>query len=83
MRAGKNPEAACLAALERMVQATRVSYLLDDQGRPRFDVKFYAVNAAGDTGGAAMWSGAEYAVCRAGSAPELKEAAYLYERDPT
>jgi N4-(beta-N-acetylglucosaminyl)-L-asparaginase len=82
MRAGKSPEAACLAALERMVQATRVRYLLDDKGRPGFNVKFYAVNADGDTGGAAMWSGGEYAVCRSGSAPELKPCEYLYERDP-
>ena len=81
MRTGKEPEAACLAALERMVQATRVPYLLDERGRPSFDVKFYAVDAAGRTGGAAMWSGAQYAVCRAGSGPVLEDCAYLYKRN--
>ncbi|MGD8441645.1 MAG: N(4)-(beta-N-acetylglucosaminyl)-L-asparaginase [Holophagae bacterium] len=81
MRAGKDPEAACLGALERMVRATRLPYLLDARGRPSFDVKFYAVDAAGRTGGAAMWSGAQYAVCRAGSDPVLQDCAYLYERD--
>jgi N4-(beta-N-acetylglucosaminyl)-L-asparaginase len=81
MRAGKSPEAACLAALERLVQATRVSYLLDNTGRPSFDVKFYAVNAAGVTGSAALWSGAKHAVCRAGSKPELVDCAYLFKRD--
>ena len=82
MRNGKDPEAACIAALERMVDATRVSYLLDDHGRPNFNVKFYAVDARGRAGGAAMWSGGEYAVCRGGSQPELLDSAYLYERDP-
>jgi N4-(beta-N-acetylglucosaminyl)-L-asparaginase len=81
MRAGKSPEAACLAALERMVQATRVPYLLDDKGRPSFDVKFYAVNKKGETGSAAIWSGAKHAVCRSGSEPEHLDSAYLYERD--
>ena len=82
MRAGKSPEAACLAALERMVQATRVPYLLDDKGRPSFDVKFYAVNKNGETGSAAIWSGAKHAVCRSGSEPVHLDCAYLYKRDP-
>jgi len=82
MRAGKSPEAACLAALERMVQATRVPYLLDAKGRPSFDVKFYAVNKSGETGSAAIWSGAKHAVCRSGSEPVLLDSAFLYERDP-
>jgi N4-(beta-N-acetylglucosaminyl)-L-asparaginase len=64
-----------------MVRATRVPYLLDDKGRPSFDVKFYAVNKAGETGSAAMWSGAKYAVCRSGSKPMLMDCAYLYQRD--
>ena len=81
MRAGMSPEAACLAALERMVQATRVPYLLDNKGRPSFDVKFYAVNKNGETGSAAIWSEAKHAVCRSGSEPVLLDSAYLYERD--
>jgi len=82
MRAGKSPEAACVAGLERLVQATRVPYLLDDQGRPSFDVKFYAVNKSGETGSAAIWSGAKHAVCRSGSEPVHEDCAYLYKRDP-
>ena len=82
MRAGKAPEAACLASLERLVQATRVPYLLDDKGRPSFDVKFYAVNKRGETGSAAIWSGAKHAVCRSGSKPVHEDCAYLYKRDP-
>ncbi len=82
MRSGKSPEAACLAAMERLVQATRVPYLLDGKGRPSFDVKFYAVNKKGETGSAAIWSGAQHAVCRSGSDPVHMDCAYLYKRDP-
>ncbi len=71
MRTGLSPEAACLAALERMVRATRVPYLLDAKGRPAFNVNFYAVNKAGETGGASIWSGKKHAVSRSGSAPVL------------
>jgi N4-(beta-N-acetylglucosaminyl)-L-asparaginase len=81
MRGGASPTDACLGALERMVRATRLPSLLDDRGRPSFDVKFYAVDRKGRVGGAAMWSGATFAVCRAGAEPELKDAAYLYQRD--
>jgi N4-(beta-N-acetylglucosaminyl)-L-asparaginase len=82
MRGGASPEDACLGALDRLVRATRVAYLLDDQGRPTFDVKFYAVNKAGDAAGAAIWAGAEYAVCRGGEAPKLKPCVSLYPSRP-
>ncbi len=82
MRAGASPEDACLGALDRLVRATRVPYLLDDQGRPTFDVKFYAVDKTGNAAGAAIWAGAEYAVCRGGEAPALKPCASLYPTKP-
>jgi N4-(beta-N-acetylglucosaminyl)-L-asparaginase len=80
MRRGASPTDACLGALERVVRATRVGYLLDDQGRPKFDVKFYAVNRAGEVGAAAVWSGASYAMCRAGEEPRHADCSFLYER---
>jgi len=81
MRRGAAPTQACLEALERIVRATRVPYLLDGDGRPAFDVKLYAVNRAGAVGGAALWSGARFAVCRAGEAPSLEDCAFLYRRE--
>jgi N4-(beta-N-acetylglucosaminyl)-L-asparaginase len=78
MRTGKSPRDACLGALDRLVQATRVPYLLDSKGRPTFDVKFYAVNPRGESGAAAIWAGAKYAWCGGGSAPELRGCASLY-----
>lgn len=80
MRAGKSPEAACLATLERVVRNTRVPYLKDEAGRPKNNLSLYAVNVAGVVGGAALWSGARFAVCRAGSEPQLVDSAYLFKR---
>jgi len=81
MRQGASPTDACLAACERVVRATRVPYLLDERGRPLFDVKFYAVNRAGEPGGAAIYSGGRFAVCSTGKEPELQDCAHLIERE--
>jgi N4-(beta-N-acetylglucosaminyl)-L-asparaginase len=78
MRAGQSPRDACLGALDRLVRATRVPYLLDGDGSPKFDVKFYAVNKAGEAAGAAIWAGAAYALCRGGEEARLMECASLY-----
>jgi N4-(beta-N-acetylglucosaminyl)-L-asparaginase len=78
MRAGQSPRDACLGALDRLVRATRVPYLLDEQGRPNFDVKFYAINRAGEAAAAAIWAGGEYALCRGGEEPQLMKCASLY-----
>jgi len=78
MRSGQSPRDACLGALDRLVHATRVPYLLDGEGRPKFDVKFYAVNKAGEAAGAAIWAGGEYAFCRGGEEARLMECASLY-----
>jgi N4-(beta-N-acetylglucosaminyl)-L-asparaginase len=80
MRQGASPEAACLEACRRMVRNTRLDYLKDAQGRPKNNVTLYAVNRAGEAGGAAIWSGAQYALCRAGEAPRLLPTAYLFAR---
>ena len=80
MRGGASPTDACLGALRRIVNATRVTALLDERGRPNFDVKFYAVNRAGEAGSAAMWSGGKFAVCRSGAEPELLDCAFLFEK---
>jgi N4-(beta-N-acetylglucosaminyl)-L-asparaginase len=78
MRAGKSPREACLGALDRLVRATRVPYLLDDQGRPNFDVKFYAVNKAGEAASAAIWAGATYTICRGGEEARTMPCDSLY-----
>ena len=54
MRQGKSPEEACLAACERIAHHTKLARLLDEQGKPRFNVKFYAFNRVGVFGGAEL-----------------------------
>lgn len=80
MRRGTSPADACLEGLERIVRATKLPSLLDGAGRPSFDVKLYAVDRAGRVGAAAIWSGATYAVCRAGEPPRLQDCAFLFPR---
>jgi N4-(beta-N-acetylglucosaminyl)-L-asparaginase len=82
MRHGQSPEAACLATLERVVRDTKVDYLRDAKGRPKNNLLLYAVNRAGKVGSAAIWAGerSKYAVCRAGSEPQLFDCAYLFKK---
>jgi len=82
MRTGQSPRDACLGALDRLVRATRVPYLLDDQGRPNFNVQFYAVNKAGEAAGAAIWKGSTYTVCRAGEEARKLPCDSLYPTKP-
>jgi N4-(beta-N-acetylglucosaminyl)-L-asparaginase len=82
MRAGQSPRDACLGTLDRLVRATRVPYLLDDQGRPNFNVQFYAVNKAGEAAGAAIWAGSKYTLCRGGEEPSKLPCDSLYPMKP-
>ena len=79
MRAGMAPVDACLEALRRVVTFTTEARLRDPEGRPNFNVNYYAVNKNGEYGGAAIWSGARFAVCMDGEARH-EDSAYLFER---
>lgn len=79
MRNGMHPTDACLEALRRIVHVTVERRLLGENGRPNFNVNYYAVNKAGDFGGAAIYAGARYAVCVEGAARH-EDSAYLFER---
>ncbi len=80
MRAGMSPTDACLEALRRIVAFTVEPRLRNDDGRPSFNVNYYAVNKNGEYGGAAIWSGARFAVCVDGDARH-EDSAYLFERN--
>ena len=54
MRMGDAPEQACLNVCERIVERTKLARLQDEQGRPNFNVIFYAINKAGEVGGAQL-----------------------------
>jgi N4-(beta-N-acetylglucosaminyl)-L-asparaginase len=77
MRQGLSPEEAGLRVLKRIAENTIEPYLLDEKGRPNFNLLFYAVNKQGDYAGVSMRSGRKFAV-HDGSSNKLREAAYLY-----
>ncbi len=77
MADGKSPTDACLAALRDVVRYTKVKRLLREDGKPDFQVKFYAVNKAGEIGAAALYPTSYARATEAGA--ELADAAALFE----
>jgi len=59
------------------VVAMTPARLLNERGRPRFGLNFYALNKKGETGGASMYP-SKYAV-HDGSKAEVRDTAYLYQ----
>ncbi len=80
MRQGKSPEEACLLACKRIAAQTRMKRLLDEQGRPNFNVNFYAINKRGDYGGAAIWKGSQFAVNTGDKESKKVDCAYLFKK---
>ena len=77
MRRGMKPADACLETLKRVVAATPPR-LIDERGRPRFDLQFYALNKAGDFGAASLFP-ARYAA-HDGRDAAVRDTAFLYQR---
>jgi N4-(beta-N-acetylglucosaminyl)-L-asparaginase len=69
MRTGSSPKDAGLAALKRVVANTVEKRLLNERGKPNFNVRYYAANAAGDYAGVSLYeyseqgSRTQFAVC--------------------
>jgi N4-(beta-N-acetylglucosaminyl)-L-asparaginase len=78
MRQGLPPEQAVLKTLERVVEMTELR-LLDERGRPKFDLQFYAINKDGRYGAASLYEGAKFAVCDERGA-RVEECGFLYRR---
>ena len=78
MRRSLKPTDACVETLKRVVRLTPPRLLR--QGRPLFDLSFYAVNKQGDFGAASLYP-AKYAA-HDGKSGALRDTAYLYERRP-
>jgi N4-(beta-N-acetylglucosaminyl)-L-asparaginase len=79
MRQGMTPEQACIKTMERVIAMTEPR-LLNERGRPRFDLNFYAVSKDGRFAGACAYQGSRYAVADSGGA-RLMESAYLFKRE--
>jgi len=78
MRQGRSPEQACVETLERVVKTTKEKRLLGSDGRPSFNISFYAVNKKGAYGGAALYP-SRFCV-NTGEASTLVDSAYLFKR---
>jgi N4-(beta-N-acetylglucosaminyl)-L-asparaginase len=76
MRRGLKPTDACLETLKRVVRLTPPRLL--KQGRPSFNLSFYALNKQGDFGSASLYP-ARYAA-HDGKSGTLRDTAFLYER---
>lgn len=79
LRLGRSPTDACLEACRRIVRWTVEKRLLRPDGRPDFDVNFYAVNTRGEYGAASIWSGGRYAVNVDGTG-SIRDSAYVLQR---
>jgi N4-(beta-N-acetylglucosaminyl)-L-asparaginase len=77
MRQGMKPTDAALATLKRVLALTPPR-LIDEQGRPRYGLTFYALNKAGETGAASFYP-TKFAA-HDGTEGRLLDAAYLYQR---
>ena len=65
LRRGMHPKDAGLDACRRIRANTVEKRLLNSRGNPRFQIKFYVLNARGEHAGVAMYAGTDvkYAVC--------------------
>ncbi len=78
LRQGLAPEQAGLKTLERVVAMTE-RRLLDDRGRPRFDIQYYVLGKDGRYAGVSMYEGAGFAVCDE-RGPRIERCAFLFRR---
>lgn len=79
MRHGQSPTDACLTALKRVVETTTEARLRLADGRPNFDLKFYALAKDGRFGAASMWESGEFAVF-SGGRNRLEKMAFLFKK---
>jgi len=77
MRRGMAPADACLETLRRVIAMTPARLIRPD-GRPGFDLTFYAVNKLGDFGAGSLYPG-RFAI-HDGREATFRDAAHLYER---
>ena len=79
MRRGLAPDEACLQAVKRIVHHAKIPSLRKENGRPNFNVKFYALNKQGQYGMASVYGPGKFAVHN-GKENKLHTGLYLFER---
>ncbi|MGP1273581.1 MAG: N(4)-(beta-N-acetylglucosaminyl)-L-asparaginase [Phycisphaerales bacterium] len=78
MARGMTPTEACLEVLRSIARRTRQKRLLDDAGRPNFNVTMYALRKDGAFGSACMLPGGSFAVAYEGVA-EVRQSVPLFQ----
>jgi N4-(beta-N-acetylglucosaminyl)-L-asparaginase len=78
MRQGMDPQAALMKVMERVIAMTEPR-LLDEKGRPYFDLSYYAVAKDGRYAGACAYEGSQFAVAD-GKGARLEDMAYLFKK---
>jgi N4-(beta-N-acetylglucosaminyl)-L-asparaginase len=86
LRSGRSAKDAGMDALKRVQAATVEKRLLDQGGRPNFQLVFYVLTKKGEYAGVAMWGREDkepqrYAVCTE-KGPELLACEPLFEGEP-
>jgi N4-(beta-N-acetylglucosaminyl)-L-asparaginase len=78
MRQGMAPQQALMKVMERVIAMTE-KRLLADNGKPFFQLQYYAVNKKGEYAGACCYEGSKFAVADS-SGVRLEECAYMYKK---
>ena len=78
MRQGMAPQQAIMKVMERVIAMTE-KRLLADNGRPYFQLQYYAVNKKGEYAGACCYEGSKFAVADS-SGVRLEDCAFMYKK---
>jgi N4-(beta-N-acetylglucosaminyl)-L-asparaginase len=78
MRQGKSPEEALIQVMQRVIAMTE-KRLLNERGRPYFDLNFYAVAKDGRYAGSSAYEGSSFAVADAKGA-RVEPTVFLFKR---
>lgn len=79
LRQGKSPEQACLDVLQRIVRTTKEKRLLFPDGKPNFNISFYALTKKGEYGGASLYPA--YFCINTGTESKMLNTAFLFKRE--
>jgi len=76
MRQRMSPEQALMKVMERVIAMTESRLMVN--GKPTFQLTYYAVNKKGEYAGACCYEGPTFAVCD-GSGARLEKCAFMYK----
>jgi N4-(beta-N-acetylglucosaminyl)-L-asparaginase len=81
MRRGLSPTQACLSGCRRIAENNVEQRLQRADGRPDFNVAFYAVNKDGEYGSGSIYGPGRFAVAGAGGPARREDRAILFPED--